>query len=226
MPAQFHEEHVFGVGLVHFRGLARIRVWTTERQPASHAHVVQDLEQPLHFLPAENHAKTGPARHEPLRVLQQLPHPALLLQLACGHFEDFFKVLPKREDSPRSWTLDFAARLEKALEETRPHREEAAELDAQAKQLDATLREKKRAKTLSDAKLAALAEELQTVERTARESLAKAESMENAVYDLKAVNPNRTSDEDTRTPAQLLDFIAGKGREADAALARLRNLIA
>jgi hypothetical protein len=31
---------------------------------------------------------------------------------------------------------------------------------------------------------------------------------------------------DTRTPAQLLDFIAQKGREADAALARLHALIA
>ena len=141
------------------------------------------------------------------------------------HFEDFFKVLPKREDSPRSWTLDFAARLEKALEEARPHREKAAELDAQANQLDNALREKKKAKTLSESKLAALAEELQTVERAARESLAKAESIENAVYDLKAVNPNRISDEDTRTPAALLDFIDGKGREAEAALARLRELI-
>jgi hypothetical protein len=45
------------------------------------------------------------------------------------------------------------------------------------------------------------------------------------VYDLKAVNPNRVSEEDTRTPAQLLDFIAEKGCEADAALARLRRLV-
>jgi type I restriction enzyme M protein len=67
--------------------------------------------------------------------------------------------------------------------------------------------------------------ELKAVERAARESLAKAESIENAVYDLKAVNPNRASEEDTRTPAQLLDFVAAKGREADAALARLRHLI-
>jgi len=63
------------------------------------------------------------------------------------------------------------------------------------------------------------------VERAARESLAKAESIENAVYDLKAVNPNRASEEDTRTPALLLDFVTAKGREADAALARLRDLV-
>ena len=53
----------------------------------------------------------------------------------------------------------------------------------------------------------------------------KAEKIEDAVYDLKAVNPNRASEEDTRTPAQLLDFIDAKGHEADAALTRLRSLI-
>lgn len=51
------------------------------------------------------------------------------------------------------------------------------------------------------------------------------EAIEDAVYDLKAVNPNRVSEEDKRTPGQLLDFVAEKGKEADAALARLRGLI-
>ena len=88
------------------------------------------------------------------------------------------------------------------------------------------MKEKKKAKTVSESQLAALEEECKGVERAARASLAKAESIENAVYDLKAVNPNRASEEDTRTPAQLLDFIAAKGREADAALARLRGLLA
>jgi type I restriction enzyme M protein len=73
--------------------------------------------------------------------------------------------------------------------------------------------------------LDALEEKWKTVEREARESLAKGEAIEDAVYDLKAVNPNRVSDEDKRTPAQLLDFVAEKGKEADAALGRLRGLI-
>jgi type I restriction enzyme M protein len=142
--------------------------------------------------------------------------------LTQAHFDDFFKLLPKRADSPRSWTIHFAARLQEALEEARPHRDQAAVLDAQAKQLGDAIKEKKKAKTVSESQLAALEEECKNVERAARESLAKAESIENAVYDLKAVNPNRASDEDTRTPAELLDFIAAKGQEADAALARLR----
>jgi type I restriction enzyme M protein len=43
-------------------------------------------------------------------------------------------------------------------------------------------------------------------------------------YDLKAVNPNAKSEEDARTPEQLLDFIEEKGREIAAALTELRRL--
>lgn len=45
-------------------------------------------------------------------------------------------------------------------------------------------------------------------------------------YDLKAVNPNARHDTDTRTPADLLDEIEQRGREAAEALATLRTLIA
>lgn len=41
-------------------------------------------------------------------------------------------------------------------------------------------------------------------------------------YDLKAVNPNAKSDEDTRTPAELLDEIEARGREVAEAIASLR----
>ena len=42
-------------------------------------------------------------------------------------------------------------------------------------------------------------------------------------YDLKAVNPNAKSNEDTRTPEELLDVIEAKGREVAEALAVLRG---
>ncbi|MBA2719955.1 MAG: N-6 DNA methylase [Chloroflexi bacterium] len=45
-------------------------------------------------------------------------------------------------------------------------------------------------------------------------------------FDLKAVNPNAKSTEDTRTPEELLDIIETKGREVDAAIAELRRLLA
>ncbi len=146
--------------------------------------------------------------------------------LTQSHFEDFFRLLPSRGDSERSWTVDFAGKLQQAIEEARPHRERAAELFAAATSLDEKVREKRRAKSTKAEELASLEEQLKSTLRDARDAQAKAEGIEEAVYDLKAVNPNRTNNEDTRTPAELLDIIDAKGREADAALSRLRELLA
>ena len=52
------------------------------------------------------------------------------------------------------------------------------------------------------------------------------EELEARKLDLKAVNPNRKSNEDTRTPEELLDIIDSKGREIDAAVAELRASLA
>jgi type I restriction enzyme M protein len=71
-------------------------------------------------------------------------------------FEDFFRLLPTRGDSDRSWTVTRA--------------------DIEAKN-----------------------------------------------FDLKAVNPNAKSKEDTRTPEELLDLIEAKGHEVAEALATLRS---
>ena len=62
----------------------------------------------------------------------------------------------------------------------------------------------------------------QALIKAAREFTAKAQEIEDAVYDLKAVNPNAKADQEARTPAELLDFIAEKGQEVAAALGRLR----
>ena len=47
----------------------------------------------------------------------------------------------------------------------------------------------------------------------------KAKEIENAVYDLKAVNQNKKPVIDTRTPEQLLGIIENKGKEVAEALA-------
>jgi type I restriction enzyme M protein len=60
--------------------------------------------------------------------------------------------------------------------------------------------------------------------KEAREATSKAEAIENAVYDLKAVNPHRKATQDRRTPAELLDLIDAKGREVAAAVAKLRAM--
>lgn len=146
--------------------------------------------------------------------------------LTKAAFENFFQLLPTRGDSERSWTVDFAARLQRAFDEAKPFREKAAEFSAEAKVLETELREKKKAKTQTPEQLEKLEANWRAVEKQARENQAKAQEIEDAVYDLKAVNPNRVSEQDTRTPAELLDFIAEKGKEADAALERLRILVA
>lgn len=54
----------------------------------------------------------------------------------------------------------------------------------------------------------------------ARELANRAQSIEDAVYDLKAVNPNRQADVDKRTPSELLDIIGQRGREVAEAWPR------
>ncbi|MEO5917947.1 MAG: N-6 DNA methylase [Candidatus Limnocylindrales bacterium] len=51
------------------------------------------------------------------------------------------------------------------------------------------------------------------------------EAIEARNFDLKAVNPNAKSTEDTRTPEELLNLIETHGREVDAAIAELRRLL-
>jgi type I restriction enzyme M protein len=146
--------------------------------------------------------------------------------LTQAHFEDFFKLLPTRGDSERSWTVPFAARLQQALEEARPFRDRAAELSREAADKEDAFKECRKAKSVNQEEIARLEADWKTTLRELRESLSKAESIENAVFDLKSVNPNRTNNEDRRSPEELLAFIDEKGLEADAALQRLRKLMA
>ncbi len=57
-----------------------------------------------------------------------------------------------------------------------------------------------------------------------RDLASKAKEFEDAVYDLKAVNPNKKPNVDTRTPEDLMNIIEAKGREVAEALAVLRSL--
>lgn len=58
--------------------------------------------------------------------------------------------------------------------------------------------------------------------RESRERAAKAKEIEDAVYDLKAVNPHKKQVVDNRTPEELMDIIEAKGQEIAEALAALR----
>ena len=143
-----------------------------------------------------------------------------------AHFDEFFRLLPERGNSAQSWTVDFAARKRHAAEEAKPLHEQAQ----QKRQAAARWKERLEVLRIPDrqnrdwAAIEHAEQQMQRLTREARELTGKAEDLENAVYDLKAVNPHKTPDTDRRTPAELLDLIAAKGREIAEALAVLRSL--
>ena len=121
-------------------------------------------------------------------------------------------------------------RLQTALAEAHPFREKAAKFTAIASKLDDEHTALRKAKVPGDEiqreEIQIAQERWKSALRDAREAAAKATTIENAVYDLKAVNPHRMVEEDTRTPLEIIQSIEEKGREATAALSRLQTLLA
>lgn len=144
--------------------------------------------------------------------------------LTLKNFEEFFKLLPTRADSERSWTVDLDARKAQAAVDARPLRDaaraKAHEADA-AKDRLASLR---RATPRDDAAIARVDAEIGVLLKASRDAVGRAEAIGTAVYDLKAVNPHRRVEVDTRTPVELLDLIDAKGREIADAVGVLRSM--
>jgi len=124
--------------------------------------------------------------------------------LTLKHFEDFFRSLPDRSDSKLSWTVDMDQRKRLAAEEARPFKEKARKKAREAAECE----DKEQSKALN---------------KESKAAAAKAKEIEDAVYDLKAVNPHKKPVVDTRTPEELLDLIETKGLEITEALALLRK---
>ncbi len=166
--------------------------------------------------------KTGPTRKiwyydlTDVKVRKKTP-------LTLKHFEDFFRLLPDRADSPLSWTVDIEERKKTASEEAQPFKEEAARRQQEASQWKERLKELKKARPRDEDAIADAEEKVKALTKEAKAAAAKAKEIEDAVYDLKAVNPNKKPVVDTRTPEELLDLIEAKGREIAEALAVLRK---
>lgn len=139
-------------------------------------------------------------------------------------FDEFFRLLPKRKNSDRSWTVDFVARKKKAAEEAVPFKKQATAKQQEANRWKEELAQLKKAQPAAKKKLAEAEQRIGELTKEARELAARAQDIEDAVYDLKAVNPNKQTEEDQRTPGELLDIIEQKGREVAEALAVLRSL--
>ena len=67
-------------------------------------------------------------------------------------------------------------------------------------------------------------EKIKELKKEAREQASRATEIENAVYDIKAINPNNKPVVDTRTPEQLIAIIEAKGKEVNEALTQLKNI--
>lgn len=143
--------------------------------------------------------------------------------LTLKHFDNFFKLLPKRADSELSWSVDIQEKRKAAAEQAQPFKEQAAKSKQQAAQWKERLAELKKAKKKDHKAIEDAEAKIKQLTKEAKDAENKAQEIENAVYDLKAVNPNRKPVIDTRTPEQLLDIIEQKGREITEILKILRT---
>ena len=71
----------------------------------------------------------------------------------------------------------------------------------------------------------ALEQQIKEQEKAARDFQTKADAIDAAVFDLKAVNPNVVAKVDIRTPAEIIENIAAQGRIVSSALEKLKLLM-
>jgi type I restriction enzyme M protein len=151
-----------------------------------------------------------------LKIRKKIP---LLLK----HFDDFLRLLPTRGDSELSWTVDMDERKRIAAEESRPLKEQSTTIGQQAAQWNERLKDLKKVRPWDGKAIEVAEAKVKELTRESRELAAKAKEIEDAVYDLKAVNPNKKPNVDTRTPEELIAIIEAKGREVAEALVILRS---
>jgi len=113
-------------------------------------------------------------------------------------------------------------RKHNAAEEARPFKEKSTATSQKAAQLSERLKELKKTAPRNSEVIEEAETMIADLTRESRTFAAKAKEIEDAVYDLKAVNPNKKAETDDRTPEDLLDIIETKGREIAEALAILR----
>lgn len=144
--------------------------------------------------------------------------------LTLDKFHEFFRLLPERGDSERSWSIDFSARREKARQESEPFKLKVKRLDNEAYETREKVKQLKQQSPQNKDEIKDLLDKVAELEIQSRENRAKAESIENAIYDIKAVNPNAKDLTDKRTPKELIDFINDKSKEVEAALVKLADI--
>jgi type I restriction enzyme M protein len=124
-----------------------------------------------------------------------------------------------------SWTVDFADRRAKAREEMQPRLDKAADIKAAVVDLKEGLKRLRKDKA-DERQIEALEVAIREQEKAARDLEAEATSIDAAVFDLKAVNPNAVTTVDDRTLGEVIESIAAQGRIVADAILRLNTLMA
>ena len=149
-----------------------------------------------------------------LKIRKKLP-------LVLKHFEDFLRLLPIRAESDLSWTVDIDERKRVVAEDARPLKEKATAKSQQAAQWTQRVSEVKKSNTRDDQALREAETRAKELTQESRDLAAAAKEIEDAVYDLKTVNPHKKPVVDKRTPEDLMGIIEAKGKEIAHALAAL-----
>ncbi len=143
-------------------------------------------------------------------------------------FPSYARLLTKRGtkagESRYSWTVDFAARRRQAREDMKPHQPEVERAKAEVVSLKEKLKAMK-ADGRDHGKIETLEAGIREQEKAARDLQAKADAIDAAVFDLKAVNPNAIMKMDERTPEEVIQSIEEQGKIVTQSLATLRRLL-
>jgi type I restriction enzyme M protein len=102
-----------------------------------------------------------------------------------------------------------------------PFLEESARLRGEVVAFKEKLKALKKT-TADKAELEALEQNIRETEKSARDAQAKADAIDAAVFDLKAVNPNVVTKLDQRTPEEIIGNIQEQGKIVESALNKLK----
>jgi len=143
-------------------------------------------------------------------------------------FPSFARLLPNRGtpdgESPYSWTVDFAAKRAQAHTEMQPYLDQVAQIKEQVVTLKEKLKALKKDKG-APKRIEALEGQIREQEKEARDAQSKADNIDAAVFDLKAVNPNAVVNTEIRTPAEIIENIQVQGKIVTVALEKLKVLL-
>lgn len=164
----------------------------------------------------------APSREDSRRKVRSGARFSIRYPITLEHFDEFFRLLPQRADSEHSWTVDMEERKRCADEEALSLKEQAAAMLQQADQWREKIKKLKRDKHRSESEIEKANANEKDFLRKARALISNAKKIEDAVYDLKAVNPNRKKIVDTRTPKDIINTILAEGVKIAEAMDTLR----